>query len=79
MFRVLRPGGLVVVEDSSQHADSPEIAAVLAGFPATYHEPFYREYLEDDLAGLLAEVGFEPVSSEPHLVAKVVVARKPGN
>ena len=79
MFRVLRPGGLVVLEDSAQHSDSPQIADVLAGFPAQYHEPFYREYLDDDLAGLLAEAGFVVDSSEPQLVAKVVVARKPGD
>jgi ubiquinone/menaquinone biosynthesis C-methylase UbiE len=78
IFRVLRPGGLVVLEDSAQHADSPALVAVLGDFPATYHEPFYKEYLDDDLAGLLAEVGFVVESSEPHLVAKVVVARKPG-
>ncbi len=79
MFRVLRPGGLIVLEDSAQQSDSPQIASVLAGFPETYHEPFYAEYLDDDLAALLAEAGFQPVSSEPHLVAKVVVAKKPGN
>jgi ubiquinone/menaquinone biosynthesis C-methylase UbiE len=77
MFRVLRPGGLVVLEDSAQTSDSPMFADVLAGFPVQYHEPFYAEYLEDDLAGLLAEAGFRVQSSEPHLVAKVVVATKP--
>jgi ubiquinone/menaquinone biosynthesis C-methylase UbiE len=78
MYRVLRPGGLVVLEDSAQLSDSPEIAGVLGDFPVVYHEPFYAEYLGDDLADLLAEVGFAVESSEPHLVAKVVVARKPG-
>ncbi len=77
MFRTLRPGGLVVLEDSAQMSDSPDIATVLGGFPEQYHEPYYREYLDDDLAALLAEVGFDVVSSEPHLVAKVVVGRKP--
>ena len=77
MFRVLAPGGLVVVEDSAQHADSPELTGVLAGFPAEYHEPYYKGYLDHDLADLLAEAGFVVESSEPHLVAKVVVARKP--
>ncbi len=77
MYRVLRPGGLVVLEDSAQPSDSPEITSVLGGFPAEYHEPFYNDYLEDDLAELLAECGFTVESSEPHLVAKVVVARKP--
>ena len=77
MFRVLRPGGLVVLEDSAQPSDSPTIANVLAGFPAEYHEPFYQDYLTDDLSDLLAECGFTVDSSDPHLVAKVVVARKP--
>jgi ubiquinone/menaquinone biosynthesis C-methylase UbiE len=77
MFRVLKPGGLVILEDSAQHSDSPQIANVLGGFPAEYHEPYYKGYLDDDLAAMLAEVGFTVESSEPHLVAKVVVARKP--
>jgi len=77
MFRVLKPGGLVVLEDSAQPSDSPGIAEVLGGFPAEYHEPYYKGYLQDDLAVMLAEHGFAVESSEPHLVAKVVVARKP--
>jgi ubiquinone/menaquinone biosynthesis C-methylase UbiE len=78
MFRVVRPGGLVVIEDSAQLSDSRELVSVLGDFHATYHEPFYKDYLDDDLAGLLGEAGFVVDSSEPHLVAKVVVARKPG-
>jgi ubiquinone/menaquinone biosynthesis C-methylase UbiE len=77
MLRVVRPGGLVVVEDSAQLAESAEIASALRAFPAEFHEPFYADYLEDDLAALLAEVGFEVESSEPQFVAKVVIARRP--
>ena len=76
MARVVRPGGLVVIEDSAQLADSPELGEALKTFPVDFHEPFYRDYLEDDLAALLAERGFEVVSSEAHLVARVVVARR---
>jgi len=76
MLRVLRPGGLVVIEDSAQLVESADIASALREFPREFHEPFYEDYLEDDLAALLAEAGFEVESSEPHLVAKVVVARK---
>ena len=43
-----------------------------------FHEPFYRDYLEDDLAALVAEAGFVVDAVEPHLVAKVVTARRPG-
>jgi ubiquinone/menaquinone biosynthesis C-methylase UbiE len=77
MLRVVRPGGLVVLEDSAQVSESPELAAVLHGFPREFHEPFYADYLEDDLGALLAEVGFDVRSTEPQLVAKVVVGAKP--
>jgi ubiquinone/menaquinone biosynthesis C-methylase UbiE len=76
-FRVLQPGGLFVIEDSAQLAESGELAFFLGRFAAEFHEPFYRDYLEDDLAGALAETGFEVESIEPHYVAKVFVARKP--
>jgi ubiquinone/menaquinone biosynthesis C-methylase UbiE len=77
LFRVVRPGGLVVIEDSAQLAESSEIATALRSFPGEFHEPFYADYLEDDLAELLREVGFAIESSEPQFVAKVVAARRP--
>ncbi len=77
LYRVVRPGGLVVIEDSAQLAESPELETVLRQFPRDFHEPFYADYLEDDLAGVLAAQGFEPLAVEPQLVAKVVVARRP--
>jgi SAM-dependent methyltransferase len=77
MFRVVRPGGLLVIEDSAQLSESADIATALRSFPGEFHEPFYADYLEDDLAELLREVGFAIESVEPQFVAKVVVARRP--
>jgi SAM-dependent methyltransferase len=77
LYRVVRPGGLVVIEDSAQDAESAEIADVLREFPREFHEPFYADYLEDDLAAILESAGFTVESVEPHLVAKVVTARRP--
>jgi ubiquinone/menaquinone biosynthesis C-methylase UbiE len=77
MFRVVRPGGVVIIEDSAQLAESAEIASALRAFPGEFHEPFYADYLEDDLAALFAEAGFVIESAEPEFVAKVVVARRP--
>ncbi len=76
LARVVKPGGLVVLEDSAQLAESPELAKVLHEFPRDFHEPFYEDYLSDDLAALVAEAGFSVEAVEPHLVAKVVVARR---
>lgn len=77
LARVVRPGGLIVIEDSAQLAESGPLEAALRAFPSEFHEPFYADYLEDDLAPMLAETGLEVTDVEPHLVAKVVVARKP--
>lgn len=76
LYRVLRPGGLVVIEDSAQLVESGEVESALREFPREFHEPFYEDYLEDDLAATLREAGFTVESVEPQLVAKVVVARK---
>jgi len=76
-YRVLEPGGLLVIEDSAQLAESGELAYLLGRFSAEFHEPFYRDYIEDDLAGALADTGFVVEAVEPHYVAKVFVARKP--
>jgi ubiquinone/menaquinone biosynthesis C-methylase UbiE len=78
MFRVLRPGGIVAVQDSAQHLEAGQVAYFLERFADEFHEPFYRDYLKDDLESALREVGFEIESSEPCFVAKVVVAKKPG-
>jgi ubiquinone/menaquinone biosynthesis C-methylase UbiE len=76
-YRVLEPGGLIVIEDSAQLAESGELAFFMGRFAKELHEPFYRDYLEDDLAEVLTEIGFVVEAVEPHYVAKVFVARKP--
>jgi ubiquinone/menaquinone biosynthesis C-methylase UbiE len=75
MRRVLAPGGLCVLEDAAQPSDSGEIAASLVQFSRDMHEPFFADYLEDDLARLSAECGFDVQSVAPHFVSKVVVCR----
>jgi len=77
MFRVVRPGGLVVLEDSAQLTESAEMATALHSFPGEFHEPFYNDYLKDDLGDLLHEAGFVVESTSPQFVAKVVAARRP--
>ena len=76
-WRVLVPGGRFVVCDSAQLADSGDLEPVLHDFATAYHEPYYKGYLRDDLAAVMAECGFEVEHDAPHLVSKVVVGRKP--
>ncbi len=76
-FRTLKPGGLIVIEDSAQLSESGELGAVLQQFSAGFHEPYYKGYIADDLSTALREVGFEVTLDEVQFVSKVVAARKP--
>lgn len=75
MHRVLEPGGLLILADSIQPGDAPELAPFLDRFSVDFHEPYYRGYLRDDLATACAETGFEPLEVSSHFVSKLVVAR----
>lgn len=70
--RVLRPGGLLIVEDSVQTADAAELGVVLENFSQDMHEPFYEDYIRDDLESLFDECGFTVRGSESCFVAKLV-------
>src|SRR4029079_5453913 len=77
VHRALSPGGLMVIEDSAQLVESAEIGAVLESFPVEFHEPFFADYLRDDLSEIASEEGFEVENVQSIFVAKVVSARKP--
>jgi ubiquinone/menaquinone biosynthesis C-methylase UbiE len=74
--RVLRPGGLLVIEDSGQSAESPELAHFARWFRQHFHEPYIEDYHTDDLARVAQDAGFSVESVEPHFVSKVLVARR---
>jgi ubiquinone/menaquinone biosynthesis C-methylase UbiE len=75
MRRVLRPGGLLVVQDSAQVSDSPNLERLLRRFGQEFHEPFYDHYLGDDLGQLFSQAGFEIERQERCFVAKNVIGR----
>jgi ubiquinone/menaquinone biosynthesis C-methylase UbiE len=79
LFRVLTPGGLAVVQDSMQRMDDNghALEAFLEWFPSAYHEPYFKGYIDDDLAMVLEDAGFQVQLSDTVLFSKVVVARKP--
>lgn len=74
--RVLKPGGLFVFADSLQLGDAPPLARRLEHFPRQFHEPFYPQYLRDDLPARLRRAGLEPLETQHHLLTKVIVSRR---
>ncbi|MBH8561267.1 class I SAM-dependent methyltransferase, partial [Nostoc sp. CENA67] len=48
-FRVIKPGGVLIICDSLQLNDCPEMAPIFHNFQAIYHEPYYRHYTTDNL------------------------------
>ena len=79
LHRVLRPGGLFVCEDSAQHAEAADLSEFLEAFAGDMHEPFYLDYVRDDLAGLFEGAGFELCGVERAWLAKVVTGRRPAH
>ncbi|MEQ9318938.1 MAG: class I SAM-dependent methyltransferase [Polyangiaceae bacterium] len=77
MWRVLRPGGLLVIEDSAQQSESGELAFFLGRFSEDFHEPFHRGYMVDDIGAGREAQGLVDVQTAPCFVSKVVTARKP--
>jgi len=78
MARALRPGGLMVVADSIQLADAPELRSEILGFPVRFHEPYYKSYVNDDLAKLLTDAGLRVTNTKLAFLTKIVAAEKPG-
>jgi ubiquinone/menaquinone biosynthesis C-methylase UbiE len=74
--RVLRPGGRLVFMDSLQLGDRPAFDGLLKSFPRSFHEPYFAEYLADDLAAAFGAAGLNLVSSEPVFLSKRVVCDK---
>jgi ubiquinone/menaquinone biosynthesis C-methylase UbiE len=77
--RVLMPGGVLVLADSVQLADSPEFAPAMENFRRVFHEPYYRDYISDNIPERLAAAGLEPLSASSHFMTRVWSARKPGH
>ncbi|MFM9110427.1 MAG: methyltransferase domain-containing protein, partial [Prochlorococcaceae cyanobacterium] len=76
-FRVLEPGGVLVLADSIQLADSPDFAVAMRNFSRVFHEPYYASYIRDDIPARLQSAGFEPVAATTHFMTRVWTARRP--
>ncbi len=74
MRRVLKPGGLLVIEDAAQPSEAPDLRVFLDNFAANMNEPFFADYLSHDLSEAITEAGFTVQSVERAFLSKVVTA-----
>ncbi len=74
--RVLKPNGLLVIEDSIQLNDSDDIKNVINRFSKEFHEPYYKDYVQNPIEDFISEADFKIENSNYHYVAKVVSAYK---
>ena len=77
LFRLLEPGGVLVLTDSVQVHDSPQFRVPMENFRRVFHEPYDRDDISDDIDARLAGAGFEAISAESHFMTRVWSARKP--
>ena len=78
-FRLLEPGGIFVLADSIQIADSSKFISIMDNFNEIFHEPYYRDYIKDDIDLRLKESGFTSLSAESHFMTRVWKSIKPLN
>ncbi len=75
-YRTLKPGGFYGFVDSVQSADKKDFDWALKQFPIDFHEPFFKNYVQNPMEGLLQAAGFENVRTELGFFSKAVGARK---
>ena len=63
--------------DSFQLGDEPEFDGLLELFPLAYHEPYFADFVRDDLTALFAQAGLRTIRAERAYMSKVVVLAKP--
>jgi len=76
VYRVLEPGGVLVLADSIQLADSPQFSVAMENFRRAFHEPYYPDYIRDDIDARLSAAGFQGITAESHFMARVWAAQK---
>jgi len=79
IWRVLKPGGQLIICDSAQLVESSDLSEFLGDFARLYHEPYYQNYLQDDLEKVLADSQFTVLSTRAAYLSKIVVAQKPAH
>ena len=71
--RVARPDALILFVDSIQPGDEPAYDGLLERFPKSFHEPYFSNYLREDLETLFAKAGLETESVTRAFFSRVMV------
>lgn len=74
-WRVLKPKGVMGFIDSVQKSDTQFLWA-LKQFPVDFHEPFYKNYTEHNMAELIKKAGFSKIQKDLGFFAKALLAKK---
>jgi ubiquinone/menaquinone biosynthesis C-methylase UbiE len=77
MARILKPGGRLIFVDSLQRGEVPVYDGALDYFPQAFHEPYYADYIRQDLNTLFADVGLAPAGREAAFLSTVAAFDKP--
>lgn len=75
-IRVLRPGGCGIIIESIQHQDRPDWKAILDDFPKRYHEPYYKNYVDNPIEPTLERYGAKVLDKNQILFSKCVTFTK---
>lgn len=70
--RVLPPGGRAVIVDSLQIGDHAPYDKLLDRFPLAFHEPYYADYIRDDLEAVATGAGLTHVSTTRAFFSRVM-------
>jgi ubiquinone/menaquinone biosynthesis C-methylase UbiE len=76
IVRVLAPGGVLVLADSIQTGDAPNLDRMLEYFPVGFHEPYFSTYLNEDFPALFAQAGLRREHTDLAFLTKVMMFRK---
>ena len=65
--------------DSVQKEDANErnLDWALEQFPVDFHEPFYKNYTQNPMEGLMHYRGFQKIKKDQGFFAKAVLGQKP--